>query len=61
MKNSEVNEMKLKNGDYCQKKIAGCFCKVGWPRERQCSNCMEENDKRTSCCVCPPKYSVFKN
>ena len=39
MKNIEVDEEKLKNGDYCRKAHPGCFCNVGWPKERRCQVC----------------------
>ena len=30
MKNADVDEGKLERGEYCHKKVAGCFCAVGW-------------------------------
>jgi len=55
MKNSDVVKKKLDIGEYCRKGVQGCFCKVGWPRERQCPDCREETDTRDSYCICPPK------
>ena len=59
MKNSDINNDLLVKGEYCQKRSPGCFCKVGWPHERQCPNCREENDYRDSYCECPPKEEII--
>lgn len=59
MKNKDVDEEKLQNGEYCQKGSPGCFCKVGWPYERMCPDCRDgraPGDNR-SYCVCSPKES----
>lgn len=57
MDNCDVDEKKLKNGEYCLKGIPGCFCKVGWPYERQCSECRDSwgDNFRDSFCICPPE------
>lgn len=59
MRNKDVDEKKLKNGEYCQKGVSGCFCKVGWPCERLHPDCRDKEDgqtgNRTSYCICPPK------
>lgn len=40
----------------CKKGIEGCFCKVGWPYEKQCPDCRDTRQKgdNDSYCVCPP-------
>lgn len=49
---------KLKAGEYCRKGIPGCFCKVGWPYERQCPDCRDnKNADKFSYCSCPPEKS----
>jgi hypothetical protein len=59
MKECDVNEKKLINGDYCRKGSPYCFCAVGFPYERLCDDCKDLEDgfsnQRTSMCVCPPK------
>lgn len=40
-------------GHYCHKGNGGCFCRVGWPVERQCSLC-REGAPRSSFCICAP-------
>lgn len=59
MKNEDVDEEKLAKGEYCQKGIPNCFCKVGWPIERTCPKC---RDLRSSpfdgYCVCPPNDDI---
>jgi len=62
MKESEVDEVKLANGEYCQKGVTGCFCKGGRPYERQCSKCRDTRqlgDDRDYC-VCPPPEWLMK-
>jgi len=60
MKNEDVDETKLANGEYCRKGEAGCFCKVGWPLERTCPDCRDRRKElsgqlgESSYCVCPP-------
>jgi hypothetical protein len=56
MLNSDVDEEKLKNGEYCRKEVPGCFCKVGWSEERRCPECGGAWD---SYCVCPPVERIF--
>ena len=60
MLNKDVDESKLSSGEYCQKKIPGCFCKVGWPYERMCSNCRDgrKPGDNQSVCICPPKDNI---
>ncbi len=57
MKNEDVNEIKLKIGDYCYKGIDGCFCKVGYPYERMCLICRDNRIKGDdkSFCICSTK------
>jgi len=56
MKNGDVDEKKLGSGEYCRSKAPGCFCKVGWPYERQCRYCRDLTSAGAdSYCVCPPK------
>lgn len=52
MKNMDVDENALACGEYCQKRVSGCFCAVGWPPERQCLDCREAWE-RESFCECP--------
>jgi hypothetical protein len=33
--------MGMKEGGYCRKGRAGCFCNVGYPYERQCTRCRD--------------------
>jgi len=57
MDNGQVDEGVLATGGYCHKRVAGCFCAVGWPVERQCPKCRDlwvEGAFRFSYCVCPP-------
>lgn len=45
MKEQDVDEQKALNGDYCRKRLPGCFCDVGYPYERQCPTCRDERPK----------------
>ncbi len=45
MKEEDVDEEKAKNGDYCRKGWADCFCDVGYPYERQCIRCRDTRPK----------------
>ena len=56
MKLLDVQPAKAEAGEYCQKRVPGCYCGVGWPYEYMCIDC---RDKRAahdnqSRCVCPP-------
>jgi len=57
MKDGDVDEGKLQRGEYCQKQNSGCFCAVGWPYERMCTDCRDGRVRRDydSYCICPPK------
>lgn len=50
----EIDSVKREAGEYCQKGVPDCLCKIGWPPDLQCFYCREEKD-RDSFCVCPPK------
>lgn len=64
MLNSNVQEILLALGEYCHKGVPGCFCRAGWPYERQCPNCRDSwkpGSFRDSYCVCPPVERIFEN
>lgn len=42
---SDVDELKYAQGDYCRKGFSGCMCNVGYPYERQCSRCRDSRPK----------------
>jgi hypothetical protein len=57
MDNDKVDEGVLASGAYCNKGSPTCFCKVGWPKERQCPACRDRwpvGVFRDSYCICPP-------
>jgi hypothetical protein len=46
-----------KRGAYCKKRVANCYCAVGWSYEVQCPRCRDrwpEGAFRDSYCICPP-------
>jgi len=61
MKNEDVDEVKLKEGDYCRKGSSGCFCDVGYPYERMCPDCRDTRVKgdTNDYCVCPPNDRII--
>lgn len=56
MKIEDVNELRLENGEYCQKGRSGCFCEVGYPYEKMCPDCRDNRQEGdyNSYCTCPP-------
>lgn len=42
---------------YCHKEVEGCYCRVGFPDDKQCPDCKDIRTKldRYNMCVCPPK------
>lgn len=47
---------------WCNKGVQGCYCRVGWPRSKQCPDCRwpkGETRFRDSYCECPPRELPF--
>lgn len=45
MKEEDVDELVAAEGGYCWKERSGCFCRVGYPYECQCTRCRDTRPK----------------
>jgi hypothetical protein len=54
-------EEEVNLGKCCCKEVSGCYCKMGWPYDKQCSDCRDdwpEGTFRDSYCICKPAEEI---